>query len=272
MHKPECDYIKGLPPAIAIEQKVTSRNPRSTVGTSTEVYDYLRLLYARVGRTFSPLSGCEVKRHTTEDVVQCALSYSPGTRFTVLAPVRVPDGRTLREQLEIDLKQGLTRIDAGGEMMRIEDYLDQHAGEPDADPSTLALLIDRMSVSGEKDAIARLVDSAETAFFEGDGECMLRVYPSRAIHRFSTRFEADGMTFREPDDNMFSFNSPLGACPRCEGFGRVIGLDEALVVPNRALSVYDGAVMCWRGENGHVARGILPAGREKRVPNLCALL
>ena len=248
MHKPECDYIKGLPPAIAIEQKVTSRNPRSTVGTSTEVYDYLRLLYARVGRTFSPLSGCEVKRHTTEDVVQCALSYSPGTRFTVLAPMRVPDGRTLREQLEIDLKQGLTRIDAGGEMMRIEDYLDQHAGEPDADPSTLALLIDRMSVSGEKDAIARLVDSAETAFFEGDGECMLRVYPSRAIHRFSTRFEADGMTFREPDDNMFSFNSPLGACPRCEGFGRVIGLDEALVVPNRALSVYDGAVMCWRGE------------------------
>ncbi len=248
MHKPECDYIKGLPPAIAIEQKVTSRNPRSTVGTSTEVYDYLRLLYARVGRTFSPLSGCEVKRHTTEDVVQCALSYSPGTRFTVLSPVRVPDGRTLREQLEIDLKQGLTRIDAGGEMMRIEDYLDQHAGEPDADPSTLALLIDRMSVSGEKDAIARLVDSAETAFFEGDGECMLRVYPSRAIHRFSTRFEADGMTFREPDDNMFSFNSPLGACPRCEGFGRVIGLDEALVVPNRALSVYDGAVMCWRGE------------------------
>lgn len=248
MHKPECDYIKGLPPAIAIEQKVTSRNPRSTVGTSTEVYDYLRLLYARVGRTFSPLSGCEVKRHTTEDVVQCALSYSPGTRFTVLAPVRVPDGRTLREQLEIDLKQGLTRIDAGGEMMRIEDYLDQHAGEPDADPSTLALLIDRMSVSGEKDAIARLVDSAETAFFEGDGECMLRVYPSRAIHRFSTRFEADGMTFREPDDNMFSFNSPLGACPRCEGFGRVIGLDEALVVPNRTLSVYDGAVMCWRGE------------------------
>lgn len=189
-----------------------------------------------------------MKRHTTEDVVQCALSYSPGTRFTVLAPVRVPDGRTLREQLEIDLKQGLTRIDAGGEMMRIEDYLDQHAGEPDADPSTLALLIDRMSVSGEKDAIARLVDSAETAFFEGDGECMLRVYPSRAIHRFSTRFEADGMTFREPDDNMFSFNSPLGACPRCEGFGRVIGLDEALVVPNRALSVYDGAVMCWRGE------------------------
>lgn len=248
MHKPECDYIKGLPPAIAIEQKVTSRNPRSTVGTSTEVYDYLRLLYARVGRTFSPISGCEVKRHTTEDVVQCVLNYSPGTRFTVLAPMHVPGGRTLREQLEIDLKQGLTRIDAGGEMMRIEDYLDQHAGESDADPSTIALLIDRMSVSDDKDAIARLVDSAETAFYEGDGECMIRVYPSRAVHHFSTRFEADGMTFHEPDDNMFSFNSPLGACPRCEGFGRVIGLDEGLVVPNRALSVYDGAVMCWRGD------------------------
>ena len=248
MHKPECDYIKGLPPAIAIEQKVTSRNPRSTVGTSTEVYDYLRLLYARVGRTFSPISGCEVKRHTTEDVVQCVLNYSPGTRFTVLAPMHVPGGRTLREQLEIDLKQGLTRIDAGGEMMRIEDYLDQHAGGPDADPSTIALLIDRMSVSDDKDAIARLVDSAETAFYEGDGECMIRVYPSRAVHHFSTRFEADGMTFHEPDDNMFSFNSPLGACPRCEGFGRVIGLDEGLVVPNRALSVYDGAVMCWRGD------------------------
>lgn len=214
-----------------------------------------------------------MKRHTTEDVVQCALSYSPGTRFTVLAPVRVPDGRTLREQLEIDLKQGLTRIDAGGEMMRIEDYLDQHAGEPDADPSTLALLIDRMSVSGEKDAIARLVDSAETAFFEGDGECMLRVYPSRAIHRFSTRFEADGMTFREPDDNMFSFNSPLGACPRCEGFGRVIGLDEALVVPNRALSVYDGAVMCWRGEKMGMWREEFCRRAEKKgSQSLCLII
>ena len=248
MHKPECDYIKGLPPAIAIEQKVTSRNPRSTVGTSTEIYDYLRLLYARVGRTFSPVSGCEVKRHTTEDVVQCALSYSPGTRFTVLAPVRVPAGRTLREQLEIDMKQGLTRLDVDGEMTRIEDYLAAHADGSDADPAGLYLLIDRMSVSSEKDAVARLVDSAETAFYEGDGECLLRFYPSRAVHRFSVRFEADGMTFHEPDDNMFSFNSPLGACPRCEGFGRVIGLDEALVVPNRALSVYDGAVMCWRGE------------------------
>ncbi len=248
MHKPECDYIKGLPPAIAIEQKVSSRNPRSTVGTSTEIYDYLRLLYARIGRTYSPVSGLEVKRHTVEDVVGCALGYSPGTRFTVLAPMRIRPGRTLREQLEIDLKQGLTRLDIDGEMVHIEDYLAQHADPTDADAAGMALLIDRMAVSDAKDAVSRLTDSAETAFFEGDGECMLRFYPARTLHRFSIRFEADGITFREPDDNMFSFNSPLGACPRCEGFGRVIGLDEALVVPNRALSVYDGAVMCWRGE------------------------
>lgn len=243
MHKPECDYIKGLPPAIAIEQKVSSRNPRSTVGTSTEIYDYLRLLYARVGHTFSPASGQEVKRHTPEDVVACALTYSPGTRFTVLAPLRVRPGRTMREQLEIDLQQGLSRLDVDGETVRIEDCLDRADELHD-----VALLIDRMAVDGSKDGVARLTDSVETAFYEGDGECMLRIYPSRVLHRFSTRFEADGITFREPDDNMFSFNSPVGACPRCEGFGRVIGIDESLVVPNSALSVYDGAVVCWRGE------------------------
>ena len=243
MHKPECDYIKGLPPAIAIEQKVSSRNPRSTVGTSTEVYDYLRLLYARVGHTFSPVSGQEVKRHTAEDVVACALSYSPGTRFSVLAPLRVRSGRSRRKQLETDLQQGLSRLDVDGEMVRIEDCLDRAEELTDA-----FLLIDRMVVDGSKDGVARLTDSAETAFYEGDGECLLRFYPSRALHRFSTRFEADGLTFREPDDNMFSFNSPVGACPRCEGFGRVIGIDESLVVPNSALSVYDGAVVCWRGE------------------------
>ena len=248
MNKPDCDYIKGLPPAIAIEQKVVSRNPRSTVGTSTEIYDYLRLLYARVGRTYSPVSGAEVKRHTPDDVVACALSYSPGTRLTVLAPMRIRSGRTLREQLETDLKQGLTRLDTGGTMVHIEDYL------PGVDPTATDvppdtyLLIDRAVSDPDKDNVARLTDSVETALFEGDGECLLRVYPSRMLHRFSTRFEADGMTFEEPDDNMFSFNSPLGACPACEGFGRVIGIDESLVVPNRSLSVYEGAVMCWRGE------------------------
>ena len=252
MHKPECDYIKGLPPAIAIEQKVTSRNPRSTVGTSTEIYDYLRLLFARVGHTFSPISGTEVKKHSAEDVVNCTLSYSPSTRFTLLAPMRIRHGRTLREQLEVDLQQGLTRLEADGEMVRIEDYLEAHANDDFCNtaqiPENLYILIDRMAVDNSKDGISRLTDSVETAFYEGDGECLLRIYPSGLLHRFSIRFEADGMQFTEPNDNMFSFNSPLGACPKCEGFGRVMGIDEQLVVPNSALSIYDGAVVCWRGE------------------------
>ncbi len=247
MHKPECDYIKGLPPAIAIEQKVTSRNPRSTVGTSTEIYDYLRLLFARAGHTFSPVSGAEVKKHSAEDVVNCALSYSSGTRFTLLAPMRVLHGRTLRQQLEVDLQQGLSRLEVGGEMVRIEDYLARNACDAGI-PEDMFLLIDRMAADSSKESVTRLTDSVETAFYEGNGECLLRIYPSGLLHRFSIRFEADGITFAEPDDNMFSFNSPLGACPRCEGFGRIIGIDESLVIPNSALSVYEGAVMCWRGE------------------------
>ena len=244
MHKPECDYIKGLPPAIAIEQKVTSRNPRSTVGTSTEIYDYLRLLFARVGHTFSPVSGQEVKRDVADDVTDCVLGYSAGTRFTVLAPVQVKEGRTWEQQMEIYLQQGLSRLDVGGEIVRIEEVI----GQQQERPKETFLLIDRMAVSAEKDAVSRLVDSVETAFFEGNGECLIRIYPSNALHRFSIRFEADGMKFEEPNDNMFSFNSPLGACPKCEGFGKVMGIDESLVVPNSALSVYDGAVVCWRGE------------------------
>lgn len=250
MSKPECDYIKGIPPAIAIEQKVNSRNPRSTVGTSTEIYEYLRLLYARIGRTFSPVSGQEVKKHTTEDVVNCMLSYSPGTRFTVLTPLRIPEGRSVIEQLDMDLKQGFTRLDIKGEMVRIEDYLQQLNGQdPDAETlKDIYLLIDRMSCDTAQSVISRLTDSAETAFFEGDGTCVLRFYPAGILHFFSTRFEADGITFEPPTDNLFSFNSPIGACPACEGFGKVIGVDESLVIPNSALSVYDGAVVCWRGE------------------------
>ncbi|MCM1108060.1 MAG: excinuclease ABC subunit UvrA [Clostridium sp.] len=246
--KPECDYIKGIPPAIAIEQKVISRNPRSTVGTSTEIYEYLRMLFARIGRTYSPVSGQEVKKHSVEDVVQCMLSYSPGTRFTVLAPLHLPEGRSLQQQLDIDLKQGFTRLEVNGEMMRIEDFLQQHPEGTVPDGMTLYLLIDRMSCDTGKDALARLTDSAETAFFEGNGQCLLRFFPSGLLHTFSDRFEADGITFEEPNDNLFSFNSPVGACPKCEGFGKVIGIDEKLVVPNSSLSVYEGAVMCWRGE------------------------
>ena len=244
MSKPECDFIKGIPPAIAIEQKVISRNPRSTVGTSTEIYEYLRLLFARVGHTFSPVSGQEVKKDSPEDIVNCMLSYPKGTRYTVLTPIYPREGRTIAEQIEIDMKQGFTRLEVNGEMIRIDEY--QYKEE-----DTVYLLVDRMSCDDSKDAVSRLTDSAETAMFEGNGACMLRFYPAgeeSRLHRFSTKFEADGITFEEPTDQMFSFNSPVGACPTCEGFGKVIGIDEHLVIPNRALSVYDGAVMCWRGE------------------------
>lgn len=244
MSKPECDFIKGIPPAIAIEQKVISRNPRSTVGTSTEIYEYLRLLFARVGHTFSPVSGQEVKKDSPEDIVNCMLSYPKGTRYTVLTPICPREGRTIAEQIEIDMKQGFTRLEVNGEMIRIDEY--QYKEE-----DTVYLLVDRMSCDDSKDAVSRLTDSAETAMFEGNGACMLRFYPAgeeSRLHRFSTKFEADGITFEEPTDQMFSFNSPVGACPTCEGFGKVIGIDEHLVIPNRALSVYDGAVMCWRGE------------------------
>ena len=243
MHKPEVDYIKGLPPAIAIEQKTVSRNPRSTVGTSTEIYEYLRLLFARIGHTFSPVSGQEVKRHTVDDIVSCAFSYSEGTRFAVLAPMRVRSGRTMQQQLEADLAQGLSRLDVNGEMVRMEDVL-----ENPPEPEKCSLLIARLSVRQDEETRSRLADAIETALYEGDGECMLRFYPAGILHRFSTRFEADGMTFAEPDDYMFSFNNPVGACPRCEGFGRIMGIDEHLVVPDTSLSLYDGAVVCWRGE------------------------
>ena len=246
MSKPECDFIKGIPPAIAIEQKVNTRNPRSTVGTSTEIYDYLRLLYARIGKTISPISGKEVKKHQTEDIIRCMSNYSEGTRFSVLTTLHIPKGRTLETQLEILLKEGYNRAEYKGKTIRIEEL--EHTSN--IDTSSLFLIIDRMTVSSEKNTISRLTDSAETAFFEGGGECILKFYTEKGIeeHTFSKRFEADGITFEEPNDLMFSFNSPVGACPTCEGFGKVIGIDENLVIPNKALSVFDDAVMCWKGE------------------------
>lgn len=244
MSKPECDYIKGIPPAIAIEQKVNSRNPRSTVGTSTEIYEYLRLLYAKIGKTFSPISGQEVKKHSIEDIIQCVNGFEKGTKFTILAPFIRNEERSIKEQIDIDLKQGFTRLQVNGEIVRIEDY------EPN-DTDELYILIDRMSVDNSKDSISRLSDSCETAMYEGDGSCTLHFYLSDGKSKeytFSNKFEADGITFQEPSDQMFSFNSPIGACPECEGFGKIIGIDEHLVIPNSALSVYDGAVVCWRGE------------------------
>lgn len=259
MSKPECDFIKGIPPAIAIEQKVNSRNPRSTVGTSTEIYEYLRLLYARVGKTFSPISGLEVRKHSTEDIVNTMLSYPEGTRYTVLTPILLHEDRNLQQQLEIDMKQGFNRLEVNGEMVRIDEY---KPGKNDV----VYLLVDRMTVGTSKDAISRLTDSAETAMYEGAGTCMLRFYETDGttkLYTFSNKFEADGMVFEEPSDQMFSFNSPIGACPECEGFGKVIGIDEHLVVPNRSLSIYDGAVVCWRGEKMGEWKDMVIRGAEK---------
>ena len=248
MNKPECDFIKGIPPAIAIEQRVISRNPRSTVGTTTEIYEYLRLLFARIGRTYSPISGQEVKKHSTEDIIQCTQQYTKGTKFVVMAPVIIPEGRTLEQQLKMYVLNGYARIFVNSEFQRIDDYLNSQTSTLSPQSSTLYLVIDRLSVDDAKDVISRLVDSAETAFYEGNGECRLMFMPSMISYDFSMRFEADGMTFEEPSDNLFSFNSPVGACPECQGFGKIIGIDEHLVIPNTTLSVYDGCVVCWHGE------------------------
>ncbi|MBR5860335.1 MAG: excinuclease ABC subunit UvrA [Bacteroidaceae bacterium] len=240
MNKPDCDFIKGIPPAIAIEQKVNNRNPRSTVGTSTEIYEYLKLLYARIGKTYSPISGRLVKKDNPEDLVACMKSRPEGTRFMLLAPIPDRQDRELAQQLQIYLQQGFTRIVLGKEILRIEDYTPRKGERP-------ALLIDRLTVNS-KEAETRLLDSAETAFYEGNGSCMLQFMDEEEPHLFSIRFEADGIEFEEPSEQLFSFNSPIGACPDCEGFGRIVGIDEDLVIPNKTLSVYDGAVFCWRGD------------------------
>lgn len=250
LQKPECDWIKGLPPAIAIEQKVNTRNPRSTVGTSTEIYDYMRLLFARIGKTYSPVTGREVKKHTPADVVDRAMSYARGTRIAVAAPLHLPEGRDLRQQLDIYNNEGYTRlVNPDGEFVDIASLLEKKK-IPSSFTKSL-LLIDRMAVSDDKDEVSRLTESVEMAFFEGRDQCALLVWDEDSnMHRydFSTRFEEDGITFLEPSDSLFNFNNPYGACPTCEGFGKVMGIDEKLVVPNRSLSVYDDAVVCWRGE------------------------
>ncbi len=247
MNKPECDFIEGLPPAIAIEQKVTSRNPRSTVGTSTEIYEYLRLLYARIGKTYSPVSGDEVKKHSIEDIIECAQGYAEGTKFVIMSPLHISEGRSLAEQLMLYVQQGYARVYYKGDFVRI-DSMDESMDCSDIKKHDIYLVVDRMSLNGEADSLSRLADSAETALFEGNGECRLMFLPSNISYDFSTRFEADGLTFEEPSDNMFSFHSPIGACPKCEGFGKIIDIDERLVIPNSSLSVYDGCVQCWSGE------------------------
>lgn len=247
MAKPECDYVKGLPPAIAVEQKVNTRNPRSTVGTSTEIYDYLRMLFARIGRTISPVSGEEVRKHGIEDIVRTVLSYKEGTRFAVLTRLIIPTGRTASQHLDILQKQGYSRLEHEGGFIMISDLL---ASGQEIDTNGYRLLIDRLSVSDDKDTVSRLTDSVETAYFEGRDEAIVKVWEHDGAHEhlFSRKFSADGIDFMEPSDMMFNFNNPYGACPICEGFGQVLGVSEDLVVPNKTLSIYQNAVKCWNGE------------------------
>ena len=226
MAKPECDFIMGLPPAIAIEQKVNNRNARSTVGTSTEIYDYLRLLFSRIGKTYSPVSNQLVKKHTSEDVIEKINSYPIGTRFAILSPIHIPENRSFFKQLEILHKAGYSRLEYNSEFVSIIDVINQ---ESHNDPSLYNLLVDRMTVTKEADDEIRLLDSLETAFFEGQEECILKVWTENGIesHIFSKRFEADGITFQSPSELMFNFNNPIGACPTCEGYGRIVGIDES---------------------------------------------
>ena len=254
LHKPECDYIHGIPPAIAIEQRTTNRSQRSTVGTSTEIYDYLRMLFARAGKTISPISGEEVKSDTIEDVVNYVSEMEEGERFTVECPLCVPKERTVRQQLEIDLKQGFSRVTIDGETHEISDLL-KDTTDKQLEGREINILVDRLAKHSDGDSLSRLRESIETAFDEGSQQCVIRTGlknkdagVSSSTKTFSIAFERDGMQFERPTDAMFSFNSPAGACPECEGFGSLIGIDESRVIPNSSLSVYDGAVQCWRGD------------------------
>ncbi len=245
MDKPEVDYIKGIPPAIAIEQKVNTRNPRSTVGTSTEIYDYIKLLYARIGKTFSPVTGNEVMRHEVVDVVNYLIRLPIGSKITIVAPMHFSEERTLLKEAELLLQQGFTRLELDGEIVKISDLADL-----ETTPTETNLLIDRLLVSNDEDFASRVADSVQTAFFEGKGDCLIRTEFDQHIdaQKFSNRFESDGISFEEPSLHLFSFNNPIGACPVCEGYGKTIGIDEDLVIPNKSLSIFSDAIVCWKGE------------------------
>lgn len=249
--KPEVDIITGLPPAVAIEQKVTTNNPRSTVGTSTEIYDYLRLLFARIGHTYSPVTGKEVKKQTVQDIINQIAELPEGTRLAILVDINVPEGRTFRQQLEIFLKEGYSRLEKSGEFIDIAELINQSDSDDNSEfDKEYKLLIDRISVRTDKDTLSRITDSIEIAYYEGHGKCIIKIWEKDGIKEqiFSDKFEADGIEFRQPSDLMFNFNNPYGACPECEGFGKIMGISEDLVIPNKSLSVYQDAVQCWRGE------------------------
>jgi excinuclease ABC subunit A len=248
MNKPEVDYIKGIAPAIAIEQKVITSNPRSTVGTSTEIYDYLKLLFSRIGRTVSPVSGKEVKKDTVTDVINFISNLDSGTSVTVLCPLHAHNNRSLKEELAVLLQKGFTRVMINDHLSKIEELLDDQSSDNSQSGADvdIKIVIDRVSVSDDEETLSRLADSVQTAFFEGRGDCLLEV--GGKMHLFCDRFELDGLRFEEPSPNFFSFNNPFGACKRCEGYGKIIGIDEDLVIPDKSKSVYDGAIAPWRGE------------------------
>ncbi|MCF8228751.1 MAG: excinuclease ABC subunit UvrA [Bacteroidales bacterium] len=249
MQKPEVDYIKGIAPAIAIEQKVNTKNPRSTVGTSTEIYEYLKLLFARIGKTYSPISDREVRRHSVSDVTNFIIALDKHTNLMIMSPISLRNGRKLTEQLKVFMQQGFSRAMIGKKIYRIEEALQDDLLSKEKQKKFL--VIDRIKVDKEStDLRNRIADSVQTAFFEGHGYCTIEYYPEgeRQQKVFSNKFELDGMEFEEPSANLFSFNNPYGACKRCEGYGSIIGIDEDLVVPNKSLSVYEDAIACWRGE------------------------
>ncbi|MEQ9306496.1 MAG: excinuclease ABC subunit A, partial [Marinoscillum sp.] len=243
MEKPEVDYIKGVAPAIAIEQKVSSRNPRSTVGTTTEIYDYMKLLFARVGITYSPVSGKPVKKDSVTDVVDYMLAHDEGTKLMIAAPLHIKKGRTVEDELKILLSKGYTRVLIDNEMGFIEDLLKEKINKK----HVFEILIDRAIVKNDEETQFRLSDSVQTAFFEGEGRCKVTLVGKEA-REFSDIFELDGIRFEEPSVNFFSFNNPYGACRRCEGFGRILGIDPEMVIPDPNLSVYDEAIAPWRSE------------------------
>src|SRR5690349_13521872 len=277
MEKPDVDYIKGVSPAIAIEQKVNTRNPRSTVGTTTEIYDYLKLLFARIGKTYSPVSGKEVKRDTVTDVINSINKLAAGTRVMVAAPLHIKKGRKVADELNLLLSKGFARILINGEVKFIEELLNapEPSGKKKKAPKiegAIEILIDRASVNPEdEDTVFRLSDSVQTAFFEGEGDCIVYAEKDGNIfgirEEYSDRFELDGMTFTEPSVNFFSFNNPFGACQTCEGFGKVLGIDEDLVIPDKTLSVYEGAVAPWRSETmGEWGKPVLKNGIKADFP------
>ena len=251
LDKPKVEYIKGIAPAIAIEQKVNTTNARSTVGTSTEIYDYIKLLYARIGRTYSPISGQEVKKSTVTDVVNCVKELALDSKWLLLAPLHIEEGRKLQDKLKILQQQGFARVLVNHEMLRLDDFITSIADkkEKELEKLTIELIIDRIVVKNEEEFYNRLADAIQTAFYEGKGECFLQELSQNNRFSFSNNFELDGITFLEPNVHLFSFNNPYGACPSCEGYGNIIGIDSELVIPNTTLSIFENAIYPWRGES-----------------------